>query len=499
MTQSRLSFFLFPIALWTCLAASSSCTSDRSPARDLPSYLPDPAVPSILLPSRFTSHRVNSNRRIPREGYVDVANLRGPGSVRHIWFLPGDRVRLVIQVDGSPVPQVDMPLASFFGVLHGLPPYPIDAAAYTVLPNPLPDMPGTPGYNLFLPIPFSDSCRIMLQGPEGERAVAMVDWHAYDAPVTLTPYRLFATRRLFQPAPPRGLGVEIEDAAGEGFVAGIVAGYIQRDHTDMVFHTGGMTLLLDGETDPHVIRGHNVEDDFGFTWGFNDRQSRWIGCPYHVNRGRLDQDGVFYRFFGPDPIAFRSSLVFRTGSRGDDMETVVYTYRIPGAAAPEIESPAQWQVSGPFPNAGTPEGFLRSEFVERLEPGNWPDTLRDGESKVAVQTLPSKRGWIDLQSIFFERSHTATPLTMLDHSAYLRSTILSNQERTTTLRLAFDDRVIVWLNGEKLATLWHENGLGTARLPIRLRSGSNYLLVKTGNTDGPPNNRQWVLHVAVVD
>ena len=29
----------------------------------------------------------------------------------------------------------------------------------------------------------------------------------------------------------------------------------------MVFHTGGMTLLIDGATDPHVIRGHNVEDD----------------------------------------------------------------------------------------------------------------------------------------------------------------------------------------------------------------------------------------------
>ena len=30
----------------------------------------------------------------------------------------------------------------------------------------------------------------------------------------------------------------------------------------MVFHTGGMTMLIDGETQPHVIRGHNVEDDF---------------------------------------------------------------------------------------------------------------------------------------------------------------------------------------------------------------------------------------------
>ena len=79
---------------------------------------------------------------------------------------------------------------------------------------------------------------------------------------------------------------------GEGFVAGIAIGYLQRDHSDMVFHTGGMTILLDGETNPHAIRGHNVEDDFGYSWGFNNCQSRWIGSPYHVNRNRTDQDGV---------------------------------------------------------------------------------------------------------------------------------------------------------------------------------------------------------------
>ena len=53
-----------------------------------------------------------------------------------------------------------------------------------------------------------------------------------------------------------------------------------------------LTILLDGETNPHAIRGHNVEDDFGYSWGFNNCQSRWIGSPYHVNRKRTDQDGV---------------------------------------------------------------------------------------------------------------------------------------------------------------------------------------------------------------
>ena len=99
---------------------------------------------------------------------------------------------------------------------------------------------------------------------------------------------------------------------GEGFVAGIAIGYLQRDHSDMVFHTGGMTILLDGETNPHAIRGHNVEDDFGYSWGFNNYQSRWIGSPYHVNRSRIDQAGVFYVFLDQTRSIFIVPCHFRT-------------------------------------------------------------------------------------------------------------------------------------------------------------------------------------------
>jgi len=462
-----------------------------------PETFQDPAVPMIALPTRFTSHRVNRDARIPDRGSIDLANLKGPGCVRHIWILYGKGVRLEIRTDGAEPSNVDMPLKSFFGVMHDLDPYHVDCAAYTVLPNPAPGMPGNPGYNLFLPIPFRESCRITLHGPEDRQAVAMVDWHRYGEDAALTPYRLFADRRIHKPAPPRGGFIEMANVEGEGFIAGLAAGYIQRDHTDMVFHTGGMTILLDGETDPHAIRGHNVEDDFGFTWGFNDRQSRWIGCPYHVNRGRLDQDGAFYRFFGPDPIAFRSSLSFRTGSRGDDMETVVYTYRIPGTRAPEAQTPSQWQVTGLFPDAADWDTFQKREFVEDLPPGPWPETLADPEHNLPVVTLESEHGWIDLQNIFFERHHTATPLTIVDHSAYARTILRSDSKKSATLRLAIDDWCLVWLNGQRIAALRHDTGLETARIPIALNQGDNELLVKTNNTATAPNKRLWVLNCVV--
>lgn len=457
----------------------------------------DPAVPLIQLPTRFSSRRSNSDRAIGPGGSQDLARLKGPGCVRHIWLLPGDDTRLVIHVDGAEEPQVDVPVGAFFGQVHGWGPYPVECAAYSVFPNPLPGMPGTPGYNLHLPIPFAESCTISLTGPEGQRAVAMVDWQRYGEGTALTPYRLHATHRLATPAAPRGGFHELASLEGRGFVAGVVAGYLQRDHRDMVFHTGGMTLLLDGETDPHVIRGHNVEDDFGFTWGFNAHQTLWHGCPYHVNRGRTDQDGVFYRFFGPDPIAFESSLVFRTGARGDDVETVVYSYQVPGTSAPGLVSPTSWQAAGLFPDAEEEEAFRRAESIEAA--ASWSQPLLDGERELVFEQLTSTRGWVDLGNVFYHRHHTATPLTHVGQSAYLRTTLEEPRAREATLRLTLDDRAVVWLNGERLAEVHHGDGLETVRLPVRLREGPNQLQIKTSNSAAQLNKALWALHLAVED
>ena len=231
----------------------------------------------------------------------------------------------------------------------------------------------------------------------------------------------------------------------------------------------GVTILLDGETKPNAIRGCNVEDDYGFTWGFNDFQSHWIGCPQHDNRGREDQDGVFYRFFGPDPIAFRSSCSFLANCRGDDMESVVYYYKIDGSSAPEIETPLEWQVTGPFPGADDIETFQKPEFVEQLVPGTWPDELKNEDHTFKVSKLISRHAWIDIQNLFYN---------VKDHSAYARTTIESEETREAILRLSINNFCSIWLNGELLDTLQHKQGLETARLPVKLQKGDNQLLLK---------------------
>lgn len=323
------------------LVACVGCAGQAGPgarmeASATPATFQDPAVPLIALPTDFASRRVKTQLKISDKGVAEVTTIEGPGCIRHIWFLKvnkAHKMTLEITVDGADKPQVSAPLKSFFGVMQDRDPYYINCSAFVVAPNHQAAakdsvIPGTPGYNLYLPIPFSKSCRITVRGKKGVYLGAVLDWHKYDRNTPLTPYRLHATHKRFETSPNRGK-IEMANISGKGFLAGFVTGYIQKNKKDMVFHTGGIKILLDQKTDPYTIPGNNVEDDYGFTWGFNDYQTRWIGCPTYDNRSRKDQDGVFYRFFGPDPIAFRSSLLFLAGSRGDDMETVVYYYKIP--------------------------------------------------------------------------------------------------------------------------------------------------------------------------
>jgi hypothetical protein len=170
------------------------------------------------------------------------------------------------------------------------------------------------------------------------------------------------------------------------------------------------------------------------------------------------------------------------------METVVYYYRIAGSGAPDVEMPSAWQVAGPFPGADSFDGFRKAEFVEGLAPGAWPDELKSGDEAFAVRTMKTHHGWIDLQEPFYK---------VVGHSAYARTSIESAKSRDAILRIAADDWCTVRLNGEHVATLRHEKGLETARLPVKLKKGANELLLKNNNTNVPPNRLLWVINCAI--
>lgn len=469
----------------TLLVSNFALAQDPGNPAGVPSTFQDPAVPMIQLPMDFKSQRVYTQIDLKKGESVDIMNVKGPGAVRNIWQLFAENMEIEVTVDGAEQPQARVPAKAFYGVMLDLKDYFVNSAGIVTLPNPAPGTPGTPGYNCFMPIPFSKSCRIRIHAKEAGRVVTVVNWHQYREGTPLTPFRFHAAYNVEKPAV-RNVGFKMLETEGRGFVAGLFMGVIQKEHSDCVFHTGGMRILIDGETEPHAIRGCNMEDDYGFTWGFNDRQTPWMGCPWHVNRSRNDQDGVFYRFFGPDPIAFHSSISFTTGCREDDTESVLYYYRILGSKAPEVATPQRWQFSDLFAGGESWEGFSKQEFVENTPAGDWPEIVKEGEQTRRVFSAESKYTWLSLNRLFHETEN---------HSVYARTTLESAEDTDSALRLALDDWAIVWLNGEKVATLRHEHGLETARIPIHLKRGKNELRIKNNNFMG---NNRWLWAISCV-
>lgn len=474
------------------------------PADDpFPRTYADPAVPLLQLPTRFRSRRTTANIDAGVDDTVEVLDVTGSGCLRHLWFVFAEKdladLDIEITVDGAETPQVRMPFRSFFGTLLGFEDYHVASAGivnfpnFTVTNDPLIPAKASPGWNCHLPIPFSTGCRIRLHGKSPKHGAAMIDWQQYREPVDLTPLRFHAQRHLAEPASPAS-PFPILETEGVGFLAGYVMGYRQKDHGDMVFHNSGTRMLIDGETDPHVISGANVEDDFGFSWGFNQYQTPWAGCPHRDNRGRNDQDGVFYRFFGPDPVVFRSSLLFTSNARPDDYEAVSYYYKVPHTGAPVVETPAEWTVVGLFADGADLESFQRpaDDVIRQLSRPELPEALRIGAADHPLRRLRSDHGWLRLEHLSQHRP--AYPPT--DHSFYARTTITSGEDREATLRLAFDDWAIVWLDGTKLATLDHSGGFETARLPVVLKQGDNQLVIKTNNRQNA-DRLIWAIHCAI--
>ena len=475
----------------------------EQPADPFPASYADPAVPLLQMPTNFRARRTSANLAMEPGKPVEVFNAAGAGCVRHLWFVFGEKdiadLTIEITVDGAVEPQAKMPFRSFFGALLGFEDYHINSAGlanfpnFTVTNDPLIPKKASPGWNLYLPIPFSKGCRIVLHAASGKNGGGMIDWQQYRDEVALTPLRFHSQRNIAQPGNPSE-PFPIAETEGTGFLAGYIMGWRQRDQGDMVFHNGGTRLLIDGQTDPHVICGHNVEDDFGFSWGFNQYQTLWVGCPYRDNRGRNDQDGVYYRFFGPDPIPFRSSLIFTSAARPDEYEAVSYFYKVPGSKAPPMVTPQSWQVVGPFGDGKDLEAFKKpaDDLVRQLSQGDSPGKVTLAGQELTTHNLPAKFGWLRLEGVY----QTRTAYPRLEASVYVRGIVSSATKRPATLRLGLDNWAVVYLNGQQVAMVDHADEFQNAKIPVTLNEGDNQILIKTNNRMNR-DRHLWAIHCAV--
>src|SRR5882672_8636934 len=109
---------------------------------------------------KFGGRKGAPSRKLEPGEKVVLADLEGPGTIRHVWmtFPPArpERMRaLVLEVfyDGATEPSISVPALDFFGLPHGRP------APYV---SALLSAQEGRGFNAYLPIPFRRRIRIEL-------------------------------------------------------------------------------------------------------------------------------------------------------------------------------------------------------------------------------------------------------------------------------------------------------------------------------------------------
>ncbi len=290
---------------------------------------------------------------------VVVAELDGPGVIKHIWCtaaslnpLIGRAMVLRIYWDGAERPSVEVPLGDFFGVGHGA------TKSFQSLPV------GVSSYgrsrNCFWRMPFRKHAKITVTNESEPRFgpaafYYYVDWEQVDE---LPEDSLYFHARYRQQTPAQPGDHVLLETEGRGHYAGTV--YSAHQTRTGWFGEGDDRFAIDGESVPS-IQGTGTEDYFGDAWGFREFAGPYYGVSLY--EGPMLGDRVTaYRWHVEDPIRFSKSLKFSiehrgsvfteegkqlssSGQREDWVSSVAMWYQTPVATWDEELPPAKERVA----------------------------------------------------------------------------------------------------------------------------------------------------------
>jgi len=241
---------------------------------------------------------------------VVLADLEGPGTIRHVWmtFPPSrpERMRsLVLEVfyDGSDEPSVSVPCLDFFGLPHGR------AVAYH---SALTAANEGRGLNSVIPMPFRRGARVEVQnaGPRRTLLYYQIDYTLQRALPEQSGY-LHATFRRENPTSLRRDFVIAEGFRGPGRFLGCNVGVRVIDPCAW-YGEGEVKVYRDGDGAQPTICGTGLEDYVGSAWGLGAHATPYGGAPLVVlppGKPDANPDFVgFYRWHVADPIMFAREL-----------------------------------------------------------------------------------------------------------------------------------------------------------------------------------------------
>lgn len=245
-------------------------------------------------------------RMIPPCATVDIADVAGPGIIRHIWvatYNVADTFRgLTIRAywDGQLHPSVEAPLGDFFGFAHG------QCTAYASAVHSV----GEKGaLNIWLPMPFVKHARITITNelPIAALFFYQIDYTLGD-PIKPDAGRLHVMFRRENPTT-RTSDFELLPARrGKGRFLGAVIGV--RPHEPSWWGEGEVKFYLDGDERLPTIVGTGSEDYVGLAWCVQP-------TPYHYHGASLVSKAPVPNMAGPvsmyrwhlvDPIYWHESI-----------------------------------------------------------------------------------------------------------------------------------------------------------------------------------------------
>jgi hypothetical protein len=292
----------------------------------------------------------------PGETY-EVADIRGPGAIQHIWMTAAHPRFSILRIywDGAKEPSVEAPYGDFFCNGWGL---------YAQLSSlPVCVNPGS-GMNCWWEMPFRKRCRITLEnvGFKPTTLFYQVDYTLTKVPEDCAYFH--AQFRRVNPVPYKEVYTILDGVKGQGHYVGTFLAW-GVNNTGW-WGEGEIKFYLDGDGEFPTICGTGTEDYFLGSYNFDPGTSN--RCTYGDPRGEecryqpfttphsglhqvIRPDGVYqsqmrfglYRWHIMDPIRFRKELRVTIQALGwraegrylplqDDIASVAYWYQTRPAA-----------------------------------------------------------------------------------------------------------------------------------------------------------------------
>ncbi|MDQ1520847.1 MAG: hypothetical protein QOI55_1920 [Actinomycetota bacterium] len=291
------------------------------------------------------------SRLIRPDETVDLCDLEGPGTIRHIWCtVPPARPEvmraLVLEAfyDGASEPSISVPLLDFFALPHGRP------IAYT---SALTSAQEGRGFNAYFPMPFRERLRIAFTNAS-TRPVMLYYQLDYTRQQTVSPDAgvLHVSFRRENPTTMRRDFTIVDTLTGPGRFLGCAIGVRPLDSGSW-YGEGEVKVYRDGDDAGGLptICGTGLEDYAGSAWGMGAHHALYGGAPLDVRPPgasffSLPDFVAFYRWHVPDPIVFASSLrvtIQQIGMHvfldGQDAEMDAYLATNPPAGAGWARTP----------------------------------------------------------------------------------------------------------------------------------------------------------------